>query len=185
MKRWLRGGRQCRPTLMKGCKCGAEAGRRNLENCWMNGDAPLRGALKWGKRLGLSWERPRWVLLPPSPLLLPPARAWGCRAACVRVCRPSRRQHAVRPAQRQLPRQRGQLLHARLHHARQIDIALRVGGVAGGGAANSCQARAARQASPRAHPLPCTRRPLSRASHAPARGAAGAPPRPRAGGRPL
>lgn len=38
--------------------------------------------------------------------------------------RRSRGEHAVAPAQRQLARQRGQLLHARLHHARQVDVAL-------------------------------------------------------------
>lgn len=36
----------------------------------------------------------------------------------------SRRQDAVRPAQRQLARQRGQLLHARLHHSRQVHLPL-------------------------------------------------------------
>lgn len=40
----------------------------------------------------------------------------------------SRGQHAVGPAQRQLARQCGQLLHPRLHHARHVDVVLQPGG---------------------------------------------------------
>ena len=43
------------------------------------------------------------------------------------------RQHAVRPAEGQLACQRGQLLHARLHHPRQVHIALQAGGRARAG----------------------------------------------------